>query len=437
MSYCSPHQAHRAIAVCTLFMAIARTSGAQAALHTDTLILDLRTVQRLALTQNPSLLAVAQDVAIARGERRQARTYPLNPELGLVAPGLSQSAASLYEVSLTQEIEWAGQRGIRASAADFGVTRATAGARDAARRTAGAASIAFYRTAAAQARMRLAVQAMALGDRLISAVRIQLREGEISALEGNLAEMESGRSRARALTARRELAAAELELKELTGLPPEQPVRVDPDSTPAPRIASLPTDSLIRQALSRRPDVTEAAAAIQQADRLIALARREATPNLRVGVVAERDEPGAAQRLGLALGVGLPLLNRNRGLVERRRAESLQLALQARALELAVRTDVANAARAFETAAAEAAVYETLVLEPARRNAELLDSAYRAGKFPLSTLLLLRNQLVEAEQEYWEAWFALREAAVRLDMATATIPLDSFSPASPPRRNTP
>lgn len=427
----------RGILLAAFVVASAPTIGAQARPRSDTLVLGLRAVQRLALTQNPSLQAAAQGVAIARGERRQARTYPINPELGLVAPGLSQGASGIYSLSLTQELEWAGQRGARTAAADLGVVRAAATGRDAARRTVGEASIAFYRTAAAQARLRLAEQALALNERLISAVRIQLREGEISALESNLAEMESGRARARVLSARRELIGAELGLKESTGLPPEQPIRVDADSTPAPRAASIPVDSLMRVALTRRPDVTAATAATRQADRLIALARREAIPNLRVGAVAERDEPGDAQRIGLAVGIGLPLLNRNRGLVERRRAEALQLTLQARATELAVRTDVVNAARAYEAAAAEAATYEESVLEPARRNAALLDSAYRAGKFPLSTLLLLRNQLVEAEQEYWQAWFALRESAVRLDMATAAIPLDSFLPAAAPERNTP
>lgn len=426
----------RGILLTAFVIASAPTVEAQARPRSDTLVLDLRAVQRLALTQNPSLLAAAQGVAIARGERRQARTYPINPEVGFVAPGVSQGAASRYEVSLTQEIEWAGQRGVRSSAADLGVTRATAVARDAARQTAGAAGIAFYRTAAAQARLRLAEQALSLAERLIAAVRIQLREGEISALEANLAEMESGRARARVLTARRELIGAELDLKELMGVSPERPVRVDADSTPTPRATSIAMDSLIREALARRPDVMAAAAAARQAERLIALAHREAVPNVRVGMVAERNEPGEAQRLGLALGIGLPLLNRNRGLVERRRAETLQLTLQSRATELAVRTDVANAARAYEAAATEAAVYETSVLEPARRNADLLDSAYRAGKFPLSTLLLLRNQLVEAEQEYWQAWFALREATVRLEMATGAIIPDSLLPALP-GRNTP
>lgn len=386
------------------------------------------------MTANPSLLAARQETSIARAERRQARTYPFNPELGALVPGGPRPGAGVYELSLTQEIEWAGQRGLRSSAADHGVTRAAAVVREATRRTLGDASIGYYRAIAARSRLDLAEQAQSLNDRLIGAVRIQLREGEISLLEGNLAEIEAGRARGRVLAARREAIAAELELKQAIGLAPGLPIRLRVDTT-LMLPALPPTDSLIQVALARRPDRAADMAATRQLSTLAALARREAIPNLRAGVVVERDNPDADRRIGLAVGVGLPLLNRNGGQIDRRRAEARQLELQTRATELAVQTEVTTAVRAYETAVAEANVYEAAVLEPARRNAALLDSAYRAGKLPLPTLLLLRNQLLDAELSYWGAWFALREALVRLDVATAAASLDPPLPDSMPVRN--
>ena len=410
------------------------SQGTSAQQRPDTLVLRLEDARRLALADNPSLLAARQETAIALADRRQARTYPFNPELGALLPGVPRSGVALYELSLTQEIEWAGQRGLRSSAADHGVARAAAFVRDAARRTAGDASIAFYRAVAARSRHDLAQQAQSLSDRLIAAVRIQLREGEISSLEGNLAEIEAGRARGRVLGARREAIAAELELKQVIGLSPAVPIRLNVDTTITPPLVPL-ADSLIRVALARRPDMAAGVAATAQSRTLAALARREALPNIRAGAIVERDNPEDDQRVGLAVGIGIPLLNRNRGLIDRRRAETMQRELQTRAIELAVQTEVTNAVRAYETAMAEATVYETSVLGPARRNATLLDSAYRAGKLPLPTLLLLRNQLLDAELNYWTAWFALREALVLLDVATAAPSLDPTSPASPPARN--
>ena len=402
----------------------------------DTLDLRLQDVRDLTLSRNPSFLAARQETAIALAERRQARTYPFNPEVAALLPGIPSAGAPRYELSLTQELEWAGQRGLRTGAADYGVTRAAAVVRDAARQTLGGASIAFFRAVAARARLAVSEQALALSERLVGAVRIQVREGEISILEANLAEIEAGRARGRVLASRREATSAELALKQSIGLAPDLPIRVHTD-TSIPSARALSVDSLIQVALARRPDVTASVSATRQSETLAALARREAIPNLRVGAVAERDNPGEDPRIGFAIGMGLPLLNRNRGLVERRRAETVRLELQTRATELAVRTEVTDAVRAYETAVAEASIYETSVLLPARRNVALLDSAYRAGKLPLPTLLLLRNQLLDAELNYWEAWFALREAVVRLELATASLTFELPAPSSLPARTRP
>lgn len=403
----------------------------------DTVVLDLREAQRLAVTRNPLFLSAAQEIAIARGDRRQAGLYAFNPDLGALFPGGLGGGADRRELSLTQEVEWAGQRGLRIGAANLGVTQATASVRDAGRRIAGDAGIAFYQVLAARARSALAEQSLTLSERLIVAVRTQFREGEISSLEANLGEIEVGRARARVLSARREATAAEFALKQVTGLGPEVPIRVIADSTSRPIRAGMQTDSLVQLALARRPDYAAVFAALGRARTLVALGRREAIPNVRGGVVTDADKTGSGQRVGLAIGFALPVLNRNQGLIERRRAEVSQLDLQLRATELAVRTEVVNAVQAYEAAAAEVAIYETSVLQPARRNVELLESAYRAGKLPLPTLLLLRNQLLEAELNYWAVWFALRESAVRLDVATAAIsqvalPIDS-TPTRTPR----
>ena len=61
---------------------------------------------------------------------------------------------------------------------------------------------------------------------------------------------------------------------------------------------------------------------------------------------------------------------------------------------------------------------EQTVLVPARENRRLLEVAYRAGKVGLPVLLLIRNQVIDAELEYWEAWLAAREALA--DLAETT-----------------
>lgn len=395
----------------------------------DTLVLSLPDVRRLVLQQNPSFLAARQETEIARGGVRQARAYQFNPELSLLAPGAgSDGTGSPYEVTLTQDVEWAGQRGLRIGAARHGLARASFEVRNAGRLLLADASVAYHRAIAAQRRLALATEVLGLNERLLGAVRTQLREGEISTLEGNLAEIEVGRARARVLGAQREATSAELELKRLSGLGPDSPLRLA-DTAPAESVLAGPdahmldTDSLVALALARRPDVRARAAATREAETLGALARREAIPNLRLGTVGEREREGGDARFGLAVGLGLPLFNRNQGIVAQRRAEARRAELETRATELLARTQVTDAVRAYRAASDEAAVFETSVLMPAQQNMTLLETAYQAGKVALPTLLLLRNQLLDAELGYWNAWLARREALVALDAATGALSL--------------
>lgn len=407
----------------------ARTTAAAG----DTLTLTLAGAQRLALRQNPELLAERQEVPIARGQLRQARLPLFNPEAELRLPSAATGGASQYEATVSQELELGGQRGLRGRAAQFGLTRAEAAVRNAGRLAAAEAGTAYYETYAARQRLRLASDALSLNQRLLAAVRIQAREGEISALEANLAEIEFGRARARVLAARREATNAEIELRRVTGLAPDRPLRLSGELPGAPNPATIQAESLVELALSRRPDLAARSAAQAEAQALGRLAQREARPNLRVGAIAEREAEGGT-RIGVGVGVPLPIGNRNQGRIAEQQARAQQAALEARAVESRIRTQVTSAVRSYTAASEEVAVFEESVLQPARENRALLETAYRAGKIDLPTLLLLRNQLLDAETGFWDTWLAQRRALVDLESATAGLPTDTDDTNAPRTR---
>lgn len=417
------------LAVCAMVPSLAaQAPPAGGATPADTLRLTLAEAQRRALTMNPSFLADATVREIARGELRQARVYSHNPEVEFDAPGsASNRELGAYEARLGQEVEWAGQRGLRIEAAEIGVARAERGVADAARRALADVSAGFYTAFAAEERLRVASELAGLNKRLMEAVRIQLREGEISEMEANLVEIEVGRARARVLAARREATSARLTLGRLVGVPPEVAVRVEAEVTPAPAPQTLDPDRLLAVALERRPDMAAAATAVRQAETLTRLARREAIPNLRIAAIAERDGAADEPRVGLGVGLPLPLWDRNQGVVARRRAETEQAGYALEAARIQVRTEVADAYRSYVAAAEEAAVFEADVLEPAHRTQEMLETAYEAGKIDLSALVLLRNQLLDAELSYWDAWLAQWEALVRLRAATGELTIEDLN----------
>ncbi|MEX2465433.1 MAG: TolC family protein, partial [Gemmatimonadota bacterium] len=134
-------------------------------------------------------------------------------------------------------------------------------------------------------------------------------------------------------------------------------------------------------------------------------------------------------RWGLGLSVSLPLFDRNQGLRARRDAELRASSLRHEGALLRVEADVRDALQRYRTAAEELSIYETSVLEPATRNQDLLETAYAEGKLDLEALLLLRNQLLDAELGYWAAWARHREAWAALRSATGAN-LEDVTPAS-------
>ncbi len=420
----------------------------------DSLVLTVNAVRRLALAQNPTLLASRQDTAIARGGLQQARLLRFNPDFSAVAPGPGFGGSrNASEFMVMQELEVAGQRGLRIDAARFGLTRATATVANATRLTLADASIAFYRALSAQRRLQVTREVLELTERLLGAVRTQLREGEISILEANLAEIEFGRAQARVLSAQRDATGATLDVARVIGIGPGVALRLEdpaaaqptvPDSTrtvapggvSAATLLTLDIDSLTALALARRPDLAATVTAVRETEALIALSRREALPNLRFGVLAERNPGENRTRIGPAVGLSLPFFNRSQGIVTQRRAEARQALFLRDAARLQVRTDIATTVRALTAANAEVAVFEASVRQPARANSALLEAAFRAGKIALPTLLLLRNQLLDAELGYWQAWFARQEALTLLDAASGALtpPTDDGASSANPVR---
>ena len=420
-------------------------SAASAQIAPDTVRLTLTQARALARQANPELLAARLDTAVARGELRQAGILPFNP----AADVLGAVGGNGVEAGLTQELELFGQRSARLRVGRAGLERVTASVVDAARLTFGDVDRLFYRLASAARRSALAEEMLALNERLQDIAQRQLGAGEISRLELNLAIVEVGRSRARTLATRREQAQLSIELSRALGLPQRTPIVAQIDTLPTRRAPSdtgrasgaarsdglgrdsLDLDSLTALALARRPDLVASQAAVRQATAGVALARREAMPNLIARAAMEPRADGRGQIMRPGVGITLPLFNWNQGTVQARRAATRQAELAHAALAARVRSEVATAVQAYASAATEVETLESTVLAPARQNRQLVEVAFREGKVGLPELLLIRNQASDAELEYWAAWLAEREALATLAESTG----ENLTP--PSRGNTP
>lgn len=409
----------------------------------DTLPLTLAEARLRALRANPGLAAVRLDTAVARGNLRQARLLPFNPTVSLV-PGTRSIGGT--NVVLSQEFEVFGQRRLRGAWATAGVARAAAGIADASRLTLGDVDRAFYRYVAATSRLTLAEELLSLNVRLADVAARALEAGQISDLDENLAAIDLGRSRARAIAALRDRDQTFVELKRLTGIPMTtvlSPVLDSSQHLPGDRghlahdkgatrsdsARSMSLDSLITVAFQRRPDLQASAALIRQAEAAARLSGRTALPNVVVSGSTE-DARGGGRVIRPGVGIALPLLNRNQGETQARRAALQQVELDRAALVVRIRAELTSALAAYRTASAEAEGLEVTVLRPARENRRLLEIAYREGKFGLPVLILVRNQAIDAELEYLASWLVEREARATLDEATGALAASGPPPIS-------
>ncbi|HET9064314.1 MAG TPA: TolC family protein [Gemmatimonadales bacterium] len=390
----------------------------------DTLVLTLPDVRKLAIAQNPDLRADRLAIPMAMGAVRQSRVEGLNPSLEVqrFESGIAGRNPE-FGVALMTDLPWSGQRGLRTDAARVGVERSIAAIVDAERQVVTRASLAFVRALAANQRLLVADTMVTATRRLYDVTRIQLREGEISSLEANLAEIEFGRAEARLFGARRGALSAMTDLRLAIGVGLERPIRLVPIEGSLPDPNRLSQASLLAAALDHRPDLLAQRRAIEQVDLERRLASRQGIPTPQLSGLLSRDAGEQETRLGLGIRIPLPILDRNRGRVDAETARLEQAERRFDALALSAGLQVNEAFLAYTIASNESTVLEQFVLEPAHRNLELLEVAYQAGKVGLPTLLLLRNQLLDAELEYWDAWQARHDALLRLELAVGA-PID-------------
>lgn len=390
-----------------------------APVRADTLTLTLDNARRLALANNPAMAAVVQRWRAEVGTLRQARTFPFNPGFELESPG-SFTTGNLgeYEVRIEQAIPLNGEWRLAGDVAEARAASVRWSSLDEARSLLRDVEGAFFGAAAAERRLAVAEDINILNDSLRSALLTLLAEGEVSALDASLASIEAARGRARALAARREASQARLLLARLLGLPLDQDLDLDFSEAGAELDPALTVPSALRTAYQTRPDMRAADQRVAEGEASARLAGRQAVPNPVVAAIADRIEEGQPSRFGIAVAIPLPLFDRRQGDRERAAAEARAFHLEREALRQRLEQEVREAFTIVRIAREEVEILTNEVLIPARENHGLLETAYREGKMDLSTLLLLRNQLLDAQMSYWDAWQRWREAEAGIRFAT-------------------
>ncbi len=376
-----------------------------------------------ALARNPVLAVERNEVGIASGTLRQARIYPLNPELEL--EGGAGRGRSIDEgnhrdinsksVGLSQTIWLRGQRGLRVRSAEAGLARADASVRDTERQVIGDVLRAFSDMLVDQERVALAREIVSLTTEVLDAAEKLLEAGAVPQLDVFRANVELEKGKNRLVTEERNLRTAQRELALLVGRDAEQSIRAEGPLTFAAPPGELP--ALQHVALERRPDLTAARAAVRAADAELALVRAEQYfPEVKVGLkYDEARDVDTTNRSGLlTLSVPLPLFNRRQGDLDRALADLKKQEAQVALAQRRIEKEVASAYQQVLASSRVTDAYTRRILPDQDRNFRLLREGYNLGEFRLTDVFVGQREFIDAREAYLSAAAELNAAIADL-----------------------
>ena len=377
----------------------------------------------IALVLNPAIRAFRKERGVAEGEVVAAGVLP-NAELEIAWLFIENFTKSLATSGFDVRLRWSpprpGERAARRAQAEARLGAVRAQIADEEWRLAADARKAHATLWGAEERRRLADAALALQERVRRFIRDKRALGDASRLEANLIELEYVETRRE----REEIVADEERTRQAfnqaLGLPPLAMVPLQSPSRFAYQPFRVSPAALETVMVERRPDLLAALEEYEQAQQQLRLAHIQRIPWFRFGPAYERDgsaEEGSVNKLGVGVGIDIPLANLNRGELLRLEAARDKLRETFTAKVHLARAEVAQALLSVRTQERLVRFYEDTVRPALAENAELTEAALELGdvnvlEFVTAQGKVLRGQRqgIEAALNYWKAVFDLERA---------------------------
>jgi outer membrane protein, heavy metal efflux system len=391
----------------------------------------------IALRQNRDVIAARLGIREAELAEIAAGIYP-NPVLSytvgnlVVGRGNSGNAGNsapaypgffsqtVHSVGVSEIVDIWSKRAARTRAAQRGVELRRFEVADLLREIAYEVRSAFTDVSREQAERELRRE---MRDRYEETVRLRARyaAGEISESEFRKIELEGLKYDIEVVSADAELDLSRKRLAALLGLTSDTGLSsLLRDEMPPDMELALPP--LLARAMTSRPDVRAAERAQVFAAASLGAARREALPDVTLGVsythsefLPSGDNPNT---LGVGLALPLPLFDRNQANVGRADLERHRADNDSARLAIVVSQEVGQAVRRVERAKALLGLFEGGgMLERADRARQVAEKSYQAGAISLLELLEAQRTFLETRAQYIRAEFDYRQSRVDLRRA--------------------
>ncbi|WP_342348173.1 TolC family protein [uncultured Nitrospira sp.] len=377
---------------------------------------------KTALETNPDLLSVRQELEIARGQKVNAFLFNrFNPTVnGQVWNRNNPGSGNVKDsgVLLSQEVEVAGQRGLRREEAVRNVSQVEAQVKNRERLITGEVKRAFFQALTLEKVLNLRKEIETLNRRIRDASRARFKAGVIPIMEYNLAEIRYGQARKETLVAQASFRNKVVDIRRLLGWEPDRSIGLDGQLRNPPQMVPLP--DLLQQAQSQRPDLLAARREVARVEAAINLTRRLIVPNPTFqGFYSTETEgaDGSSKLLGGGITIPFPVFNRKQGELVTQGGELNRGRYQIVSVMRNIEQEVKTAFQAYEAARQSVEVFEAEVLERIDENFRFVEDAYREGKIGLLQLIVVQDDLIVAQLSYVNSLGQYREAEVNLAQA--------------------
>jgi cobalt-zinc-cadmium efflux system outer membrane protein len=226
------------------------------------------------------------------------------------------------------------------------------------------------------------------------------------------------------------------ELRNLIGMPPEQPLRLKGDFDHL--IDQLPSATeATERALRERPDVQAFRANENLAVAQIEQARSEGRLDASLTAGYQRmnssfpvfgvNDQGTLQPvqdvfhfLKFGVSLDLPVRNKNQGAIEAAVADSAAAKSRREFSELTVRREVASAYAQYDRAVRAEEIFRLGARDPAKANLDVVRQTYELGSKTLLDFIGEQRRFIELENDFIDAQLAVYNARVEIARATAS-----------------
>ena len=367
-----------------------------------------------ALRNNTEIQTLRYEKEVAGAQLEKARLlFPTNP---VVAGTLSSKDKPAdagggkytnYSVTLSQEFEVAGQRGLRIDIATKNLSRVAFAIQDRERILVYEVKNGFAGALTLKKREELAKRVVKLQEELLAFTTIKYKAGSVSGLEVNLAEVELGKARRDDLLVTRELKEALIGLQGLMGVKPGEGFTVEGEILVDGY--RLPDRQAFRErALTFRPDLKALTQEVELSSRAIDLAKREAIPNVTFGGFQGRDE--TLNERGVLMSVSIPLFDRKQGERKAAEARAWQAKVRKGGLETALDRELEDAYSKLALSLQELSVFKEEIMERSIEALGLLNFAFKEGKISFFEVRTAQKDTLEMQFAYLDALLQAQRA---------------------------